>query len=192
MKKGPLNKDVEQARSSEARLISLALNGDEQATNELILNMQKIVYPMLYRQFADKTIVEELTQEICIKAYNALRKFRFESSLATWIRRITLNQTSNYFKSRAFKEWKRNTLMDSEIKNSELTPSAQLEGKQDLHLVLQAILELPASLRDVLTIVSLEGCSYEEASEILNVPIGTVRSRLNKARLLLKSCIGEA
>lgn len=143
------------------------------------------------RQVGDRSIADDLTQETFLKAYTKLSSFRSESRFSTWLVRIALNTTKNYFNSRAYKQRRANM----EINETQL-PAAS-EGRIDawteerLTHLRSKISELPEKFRDTLVLVGLEGKSYDEAALILSIPVGTVRSRLNTARNILRKSIQE-
>lgn len=145
---------------------------------------------MILRQVGIKSIAEEIAQEVFVRAYFNINKFRFASRFSTWLTRIALNQTSSYFSSKKYRNQNatesfdpsRHDLSDQEHSNEKEEQEKAASLIKNFHLVLATI---KPKLRDVLVLCALEEKSYQEAAEILEIPIGTVRSRLNKARLTI-------
>ena len=183
-------------KESESLLIRRIVSGEKEEFRVLVGEYKDRIFAMVMRQTGNRTLAEEITQESFVKAYINLKKFRFDSQFGTWLTRIALNETNNYFASKRFKETKNSESYSNEIHEKQLGHSededqrAELE-KRERSLVefRKALATLKPKFRDVITLCSLEGRSYEEAASVLSIPIGTVRSRLNKARLLLKDAI---
>ena len=177
----------------ERKIIRLVLNGAKEEYRHLVHAYQEQVYLLILRQVGDEPTARDLTQEAFVKAYVHLRTFQFESSFATWLIRIALNGTNSYFSSRGFKERLRSVSMEQ---LSDATQRALAEPKAlDDHSIRQlqkALGALPAKYREVLALCALEQKTYAEAASILEIPVGTVRSRLNKARHLVRKAYFEA
>lgn len=178
---------------SDEELIRLVLKGEKDEFRHLVRRHQDRVYAMIRRSVGDEATARELAQETFLKAFLNLKSFRFESAFSTWLIRIALNQSHSYFSSRRFKERSRTTELDETWHAAQQTTDGDpMVRKQELEQLRTAIGDLKPKLRDVVVLCSLEGRSYEETATLLEVPIGTVRSRLNKARLeLRKSLKGE-
>lgn len=178
--------------SSDEEIVRAVIRGDRDLFRHLVLKYQNRVYSLIRRQVASHELAEELSQEVFLKAFKSLKQFRFDSKFSTWLTRIALNQTFSYFQSRRYKEARRTEdfEMDKHETQSSETPASEIERRKRLSIFRHAVAELKPIFRDVVTLCGLDGRSYEEVAEILKVPVGTVRSRLNKARLLLKESIG--
>lgn len=178
---------------------------EEQAEKELILRVQKgakeefqvlvqayqgLVFSSIVRQGVDLENAKELTQEVMLKAYVNLQKFRFEARFSTWLVRIAINHTSNYYSSRMFRDGQ-STESIGEANFEAIASSGDRFDKEALSKIQEAVAELPLSLREVLVLCCFENYSYEEVSKLLDIPIGTVRSRLHKARMQVKSLYFE-
>ncbi len=158
----------------------------------VVQEYRDIIFSMIMRQVGDRTTSEELTQETFVKAYVNLKRFRGESKLGTWMTRIALNETNNYFASRRFKEARRSESFSAETHDQVKDGDEQqemLEKERWLVRFRAALATLRPLFREVLVLCSLEGRSYEEAAQVLDIPVGTVRSRLNKARLLMREAL---
>lgn len=180
--------------TSDEELIRLVVRGEKDEFRHLVRRYQDQVYAMILRSVGNEAIARELAQEAFLKAFLHLKSFRFESAFSTWLIRIALNQSHSYFSSRRFKERKRTTELDETWHAAQHTTQGDpMERKQELDRLRVASGSLKPKFRDVVVLCSLEGRSYEECANMLDIPIGTVRSRLNKARLeLRKSLRGES
>lgn len=142
----------------------------------------------MFKQVGNPIVAEELTQETFVRAFRGIKGFRFDARFSTWLTRIALNQSKSYFRSRRFKESSKNERYDeySHDQISGADTEAALMEAESLRRLQRAILRLPTRYREVLVLCALEKKSYEEASQILGVAVGTIRSRLNRARHQLK------
>ena len=179
-----LKYEMEEARD-EKEIISRILGGEREAYRLLVTAHEKKLICCIMRRGAGEDLARELAQETFLRAYLKLSSFRFEASFGTWLTRIAINITNSYFSSRAFKQSARTVLFDAA--KHELPGDEQTEpGEKELSRLRAAISLLPPLYREVLVLCGVERKSYEEAAELLAIPLGTVRSRLNKARLLLR------
>ncbi len=176
----------EQAGTDE-EVIRDTLNGKPDAFGILVRRYQDVTFNMILRQLGDRSTTEELTQETFVKAFQNLKSFRFESKFSSWLIRIALNHTNSFFVSRRYKKMVRTKTLEQENTGVDHgTPERQASNKQQLVLFQKLIADLKPGLREVLVLCGLEGKSYDEVAEILKIPTGTVRSRLNNARNLIK------
>lgn len=171
----------------EQSIIQRVIAGERDEFRHLIDRYKQRIFAMLLRQVGDRQCAEDLTQETFVLAYKNLRRFRFESSFSTWLIRIALNEMSSYFNSKKFKQDRRTESYDPEL--HEQSQAAEQNHEPLMRAFRDALAALSPKLRDVLTLCALEGMSYEDASRTLNLPVGTIRSRLNAARLKLKTLI---
>ncbi len=177
-------------REVDQQLVERAQRGDKHAFELLIIKYQRRLARLISRFVRDGTEVEDVTQEAFIKAYRALPGFRGESAFYTWLYRIGINTAKNYllaFKRRV----PTTTIFDSEeaegFEEASLlrevnTPENELMSKQVVNVVNSSLEQLPDDLRIALTLREIEGLSYEEIADVMNCPIGTVRSRIFRAR----------
>jgi len=170
-------------------LVERVQQGDKRAFDLLVKKYQHKVLTVVRRYISDHSEAQDVTQEAFIKAYRALPKFRGDSAFYTWIYRIAINTAKNYLVSRG----RRPPDSDVDIADGELfetgqrlrdvnSPEAQLLTDEIQRTVWQALDELSEDLRAALTLREFEGLSYEEIAEILGCPVGTVRSRIFRAR----------
>lgn len=184
------------AESEELRVIEAVQNGEKDEYHHLVSRYQNMIFAMVLRQVGERSTAEEISQEVFVKAYLNINKFEKRSRFSTWLTRIALNQTSTYFTSKSTRLQKINDSFDDHMHEvSDKEKQEDLEHKKDQQRLLKAFHEalkyLKPIYREVLVICGLEGKTYEEAASLLGIPIGTVRSRLNKARLLMKEKVEE-
>ena len=191
----PQTKTIAQgAKPLSEREIDLALvervqRGDKSAYDLLVLKYQHKVGHLVSRYVHDVHESQDVTQEAFIKAYRGLKNFRGDSAFYTWLYRIAINTAKNHLVTMGRK------ISDTGIDAADAeqydsgsalretaTPERVLVTEQIAKVVQQSIEELPADLREAITLRELEGMSYEEISLAMNCPIGTVRSRIFRAR----------
>ena len=165
-------------------LISKAQNGDEGAFKFLMTKYYPRVYASLFAFTKSREDSEDLTQLTFIKVWQKINSFRGDSAFFTWIYRIAINLAKNHFASSASKKDKVNISSDDleiDIPSYE-NPEISLIHKQSLQNIQSYVKTLPESLKTAFTLREVDGKSYEEISVITNTPIGTVRSRIFRAR----------
>ena len=170
-------------------MVDRVFKGDKHAFDLLVLRYQHRILGLISRFIRDPAEVEDVAQEAFIKAYRALPKFRGDSAFYTWLYRIAINTAKNYMVARG----RRPPATDMDVEDAEFlennaplteigTPEANQE-KDDLQRVInEAIEDLPEDLRTAFTLREFSGLSYEEITEIMGCPVGTVRSRIFRAR----------
>ena len=170
------------------KLVKRAKKGDSRAFDLLVLKYQGRVAQLVSRYLNNAAEVEDVTQEAFIKAYRALPNFRGESAFYTWLYRIAANAAKNHLVALGRRPTSDMALDDSEVfdvpgplKDHE-SPDEVIMGQQLEALISRTIEELPVELRAALTLREFEGLSYEEIADVLECPIGTVRSRIFRAR----------
>jgi RNA polymerase sigma-70 factor (ECF subfamily) len=177
-------------REVDQELVARAQRGDKRAFELLVLKYQRKLGRLLSRWVRDPAEVEDVTQEAFIKAYRALPTFRGESAFYTWLYRIAINTAKNYLvalgrrapTSTGFDNEEAEGFEDAEQLRDSSTPETELEGKQVAAVVNKAMDALPEDLRTAITLREIEGLSYDEIASVMNCPIGTVRSRIFRAR----------
>ena len=170
------------------KLVKRAKKGDSRAFDLLVLKYQGRVAQLVSRYVSNAAEVEDVTQEAFIKAYRALPKFRGDSAFYTWLYRIAANAAKNHLVALGRRPTTDMALDDSEsyevpgrLKDNE-SPDEVIMGQQLEAVISQAIDALPLELKAALTLREFEGLSYDEIAEVLECPIGTVRSRIFRAR----------
>ena len=177
-------------REVDQRLVERVQRGDKKAFELLVTKYQRKLNRLLSRFIRDPSEVEDVAQEAFIKAYRALPSFRGDSAFYTWLYRIAVNTAKNYLVAAA-RRAPTSTAIDSEEAESfeeghQLrhmnTPEAELMSKQVAATVNQTMEALPEELRVAITLREIEGMSYEDIAAAMSCPIGTVRSRIFRAR----------
>jgi RNA polymerase sigma-70 factor, ECF subfamily len=177
-------------REIDQELVERAQRGDKQAFSLLVEKYQRKLARLLSRFVRDPAEVEDVTQEAFIKAYRALPKFRGDSAFYTWLYRIGINTAKNYLMA-AGRRAPTSTGVDSEEAESldegeQLrdinTPESMLLSREIGDTVNKTMEGLPEELRTAIQLREIEGMSYEDIAQIMDCPIGTVRSRIFRAR----------
>ena len=186
-------------RKIDQKLVELAQNGDKKAFDLLVIKYRGRLIRLLSRFIRDSTEVEDVAQETFIKAYLALSSFRGESAFYTWLYRVGINTAKNFLTIRGREVIDRNItydISDSEgLETNNLfqdwkTPERELINKQLAQTIKRALENLPKELYTTITLREIEGLSYEEIANVMSCPIGTVRSRIFRARDLILSELG--
>ena len=184
--------------ATDQQLVVKVQKGDKRAFDLLVLKYQHKVHAIVGRFVRDTDEVADVVQEAFIKAYRALPKFRGESQFYTWLYRIAVNTAKNYLVSRS----RRPPGSDVDIDDAEYysgseylkdlgTPENQLFRDELESVIVNSIAELPEDLRTAVTLREYEGLSYEEIAEIMECPVGTVRSRIFRARESIDAVVGK-
>lgn len=177
-------------REVDQQLVERVQRGDKRAFDLLVTKYQRKLGRLLSRFIRDPSEVEDVTQEAFIKAYRALPNFRGDSAFYTWLYRIGINTAKNHLVAMG-RRAPTSTEMDAEEAESlesgdqlrDLnTPENQMMSRQVGDTVNQTLQELPEELRTALTLREIEGLSYEEIATAMQCPVGTVRSRIFRAR----------
>ena len=177
-------------------LVKRAKSGDYQAFDLLVLKYQSRLISTAFKFVKDLQIAEDIVQDSFIKAFKALESFREDSSFYTWIYRITVNTSKNFLVSKKRK---------SELLNSDLSEEASYEiepvetySPEDLlqatqlkKVITETIDQLGEDTRTALTLRELDGLSYEQIADVVNCPVGTVRSRIFRGREVIDEAISQ-
>lgn len=178
---------------SDAQLVTRTLAGDAKAFELLVLKYQRRIQRLIARMVRDTDLVEDIAQETFIRAYRALHQFRGEAQFYTWLYRIAVNTAK-----KALLDLKHDPLVtmaalrpeDDEDETfqpgrepiAEETPETLLAAREIAEAVQAALEALPEDLRQAVTLREIEGLSYEDIAAVMDCPIGTVRSRIFRAR----------
>ena len=177
----------------DALLVTRVKLGDVRAFEMLVVKYQRRIERLIGRMVRDSDLVQDIAQETFIRAYRALPQFRGDSAFYTWLYRIAVNSAKKALSdmkrdplvlesSRALNEdGDENSRVENELSDGE-TPEGVLASKEIAAAVNSAIDALSEDLRQAITLREIEGLSYEEIAEVMNCPIGTVRSRIFRAR----------
>ncbi len=174
---------------ADLKLVEKVKNGDKKAFDLLVLKYQQKVANIISRYIHDSSEVFDVSQEAFIKAYRALPKFRGDSAFYTWLYRIAINTAKNHLAAKGRRppaddvEAVTAEQMDSGARLKEFdTPERLLLQDEIARTIRDALNELPDDLRTAISLRELEGLSYEEIAQAMDCPIGTVRSRIFRAR----------
>jgi len=178
------DKDIDQ------QLVARAQQGDKQAFELLVAKYQRKLLRLISRLVRDPAEAEDVAQDAFIKAYRALPQFRGDSAFYTWLYRIGVNTAKNYLVSQGRRppsstekdNEEAETFDDADALRDINTPESILLSKEIANTVNAAMAKLPEELRTAISLREIEGLSYDEISEVMNCPIGTVRSRIFRAR----------
>ncbi len=178
---------------TENDLIKKCKKGSREAFNALFSRYQSQVINMAYGMLSDKEDACDAAQEVFIRVYKNIDSFKEQSSFATWLYRITMNICSDILRKRqrnsdiiSISDMNGDDGRETEIKDDSPTVEEHMELSERQAAVRQAINELKEEYRAVIILCDIEGMSYDEISEILKIPNGTVKSRINRARNALK------
>ncbi len=170
-------------------LVEKVKKGDKKAFDLLVLKYQQKVANIISRYIHDHSEVLDVSQETFIKAYRALPKFRGDSAFYTWLYRIATNTAKNYLAAKGRRpptddvEAITAEQMDSGVRLKDYATPENLAMEEEVAMTIrQAVEDLPEDLRTAITLREWEGLSYEEISQAMDCPIGTVRSRIFRAR----------
>ena len=181
----------------ETILIQKSQGGDLDAFEQLLLRYEKKVYTIAYKYMGNAEDASDLAQEALIKAYQSIGTFRGESSFGTWIGRITANKCLDELRKRKKLQ---TTSLDEELELEEGSVQKEIVSERDtpeqhtirqetVHYVQQKLQQMKEEYRMVLVLRELEGHSYEDIADMLNCSLGTVKSRISRARNYLKELV---
>lgn len=179
-------------REEEIKLVRRCLAGEEEALEEFINLFQKSLFNLAYRLCGDRDNAEDIAQESLIRALENLRSFKGDSSLFTWLYRITTNIFYDHMRRRkefSYDQWRYEEEGEEksiELQDEEASVEGEVNRRNIQEIVQREIAKIPSHYRTVLVLYDIEGFSYEEICQILQKPLGTVKSRLNRARQILK------
>ncbi|HEX67512.1 MAG TPA: sigma-70 family RNA polymerase sigma factor [bacterium] len=181
----------------EKNWIESFLSGEKKVFDNIVMKYQDRVFNLCYRFLGDYEEAEECAQEVFIKVYNSLRKFKFRSSFSTWLYRITVNMCKNRLKIlKQQRERSRFSLddplslqngnLEREVGDESLAPLTLIQRKEKERIIQEAINSLPPEFKTLIILRDIDGLSYEEITGITGLKMGTVKSRIARAREKLK------
>lgn len=179
---------------SDELLVKKVQEGDTNAYNVLVIKYQYKVAKIISKFVANNADINDIAQDAFIKAYKAINSFRGESSFYTWLYRIVVNAAKTFLESNS--KHKNSIDVDSPefqsideqgILASKDTPDRIIESQELHEVILKAMNDLPKELREAITLREIEGMSYDDMAIALKVPVGTVRSRIFRAREFIES-----
>ena len=181
-------------RTDDWQLVQRVQGGDKTAFDVLVLKYQHKIVKLVMRYVQDPSESLDVSQEAFIKAYKALPNFRGESAFYTWLYRIAINTAKNYLVARKRRpldydvDLQDPTQYEMQARLSDVaTPEGHALGEEVREVVSEAVEKLPEDLRMAIVLREMEGMSYEEIAEAMDCPVGTVRSRIFRAREAIDS-----
>jgi len=181
---------------SDEILVAKCQKGDTQAFELLIKKYQRRIFHLIYRITQDPAVVESLAQDVFLKAYRSISSFRGSSRFYTWLYRIAVNTSLSYLKKESVAE-NREKRVDYDLDTSNLiVDSMKIEDPEELLMrkeffrhLLGSLRRLPEDLRTAVVLREFSGLNYEEIAEVMEIPLGTVRSRIFRARSRLREML---
>ena len=172
-------------------LVANAISGFEGSFEELVRRYQRPISAYVYRMVGDYESALDLTQEIFIKVYNSLHRYRSEFKFSTWIYKIAHNSAVDHLRRTATRELSLMGECDGEqfelpIESNRLTPEQESERKERRVEIESVVRTLPASYRELITLRHSQDLTYEEIVEVTGLPLGTVKNRLFRAREMMR------
>lgn len=171
--------------ATEADLVALAQQGDRGAFGELVGQHRKGVIGVVYRMCGDSELAEDAAQEAFIRAWKNIHRYQPRSPFRNWVYRIATNAALDVLR----RQRESVDIDDLPLKSDRPTPEKAAETQERAVFIKEAILALPEASRSVIILREYEGFSYREIAEALDIPIGTVMSRLNYARKQLRQSL---
>ncbi len=186
------------AEQSDQQLVARVQRGDNRAFDLLVLKYQHKIFGLISRYIRNTDEIQDVAQEAFIKAYRALPRFRGDSAFYTWLYRIAINTAKNHLVARS----RRPPATDIDVEDAQYyesasslkdieSPENSLYAEELKQVVDTAIRELPEDLRTAVTLREFDGLSYEDIADVMDCPIGTVRSRIFRAREAIDKDVRE-
>ncbi len=172
----------------EKTLIKKAAKGDTKSFEKLIVPYEQKVYRIAWHVFRHDEDASDAAQEVFVKLYYNLSKFRFDSSFSTWLYRLAMNTCIDEYRKRK-RRLDHTAKLDYPMESDCDTPEDAVIRQEKILAVRTAISQLSDDHKSIIILRDIQGLSYEEVSEILNISLGTVKSRISRARSALKEQI---
>lgn len=185
-----VNANIPHEQKSDDALIMLFQNGEQAVFRYLVERYQEKVRNIIYSIFNDTDLVDDISQEIFIKVYQALPKFRFESSFYTWVYRISVNKCRDELRKKkvkrffSFHSFEKTTNL--KIENFAVTT---FDDENIIGVIEDSLKKIPEKFRMPIILKDIDGMSYDEIAEVLECEVGTVKSRLSRGRTMLKEIL---
>ncbi|MFQ5708604.1 MAG: RNA polymerase sigma factor [bacterium] len=180
-------------KNTSSKLIKKAIEGDETAYKELLDNYRGAIFNLLYKMVRNREETEDLVQEAFMKAFKALPSFNEEYAFSTWLYKIAINNCIDHIRKKRLKTYSidkpvsaKDGELGREFPDTSMSPDKDLLSEEKSNIIEAAIGELPKNYKTVIVLRHAEEKSYEEIAEILNIPLGTVKARIFRAREMLK------
>ena len=177
--------------------LELLKNGDKTAFEKLVSENQNYIYRLVFSMVHNEQDSQDIVQETFIKVYTSIDSFNAQSSISTWIYRIAYNLSIDFLKKYGKRNKMTKTLDDYDdiemlsIESTAFIPEQMFESKEIVEDIHEALKQLPDEQRVPIELKDLNGLSYEEIQQIMNIPNGTLKSRLNRGRLTLRKILSN-
>jgi RNA polymerase sigma-70 factor (ECF subfamily) len=191
-----VKRETTNAPIPDEQLVIASQQGDIEAFETLVLRYQRQIFSLIYQMTRNVEVVEDIGQDVFIAAFKAIKDFKAKSSFFTWLYRIAINHCKNYLTASTRAQdieqrYQREQNPEEFLENQERDPQSMLLAKEFVEQMEDAIMSLPEEQRIVLRLCEFEGLSYQEIADVLECPIGTVRSRLSRARTTLQETLSD-
>jgi len=197
-----MNKEKGNKITEDEALVRAIQSGDSTAFNKLVLRYKDRIFSLCFRFLGDYQEAENCAQDVFLKIYRSLKNFRFESSFYTWLYRTAVNTCKNRLKSAEYRNLKQHISIKNpeegdknsryaEPSDERKNPLAEIEKKERISLIQEAIDSLPAEHKGVIILRDIEGLSYREITSITGYRLGTLKSKLARARASLRQKLGR-
>lgn len=185
---------IKHAQLADGELVQTAVAGRESSFEELVRRYQRPIAAYVYRMVGDYDAALDLTQEVFIKVYNSLSRYRAEFKFSTWIYKIAHNAAIDHLRRHAVREQAMTTSVDGDrrevmIESRRLTPEQESERKERRSEIESVVQLLPASYRELIVLRHSHDLSYDEMAEVTGLPLGTVKNRLFRARETMRDLL---
>lgn len=177
-------------------LIKQAIEGDENAYKDLLDSYRGAIFNLLYKMVRNREETEDLVQEAFMKAFRSLPSFNEEYAFSTWLYKIAINNCIDHMRKKRLKTFSMNKPVkakdgevDREFPDNSMLPDKGILNEERASILEQAIDDLPENYRIAIVLRHSEERSYEEIAEILDIPLGTVKARIFRAREMLKKML---
>lgn len=187
---------VERVQTDDSDLVRRSKQGDTQAFADLVRRYQDRIFNTAFRMMGERQVAEDITQDVFLKVYAGLDGFQEKAAFSTWIYRITVNQCTSVGRKFTTRKRKQEVSLTAGLADGSDAPRdpdtrsddpvASAESAEKVRVVQQAIDTLDPEFRQSLVLRDIEGLSYEDIAEIIERPVGTVRSRIHRARMELR------
>ena len=186
-------------KENDSDLINRAKSGDSKSYDKLLKKYKNSVYSLVLRMVRNSQEAEDLTQEAFIKAFNSLDSFNEEYAFSTWLYKIATNNCIDFFRKRKLQTYSldkpiqyKDSEIQHEIPDPDLNPEKSIMATERNKLIKEAINKLPEKYYRAIVLRHSEEKSYEEISEILGLPLGTVKARIFRAREMLNKALKDS
>ncbi|MGC6494784.1 MAG: RNA polymerase sigma factor [Myxococcota bacterium] len=187
---------------SDQALVLRAQRGDRHAFSQLVQRYQNRIYGLCFRLVGRHASAEEVAQEVFVRAWRGLSRFRHDASFTTWLRRIAVNTAANHRDARTRRGWGKHTSIDHtsterprpllEVLDGGSDSASRTHQREARQVVDNALASLEPAHREVLVLRELEDLDYDEIAELLDLQVGTVKSRLHRARVRFAALVRSA